>query len=187
MSKIVSWLKDVFCNIPTLEITPEKENEMIERIVEKISKYDLEIPTIFLGSGFQSTSTVLSHMVLPKLPEGMADTPNQRGEKGVGSNSARRPEGRFAQIRPTPFFPSFPDLFFPYFRSTGAIIGPSAADSQPCAGPQVPRDAERFREFGGCSTATVISMVEAAKTAPTRPNAKGGKRCPADKPSKQLC
>lgn len=69
MSKIVSWLKDVFCNIPTLEITPEKENEMIERIVEKISKYDLEIPTIFLGSGFQSTSTVLSHMVLlPMTP-----------------------------------------------------------------------------------------------------------------------
>jgi uncharacterized damage-inducible protein DinB len=52
-----------------LEITPEKENEMIERIVEKISKYDLEIPTIFLGSGFHSTSTVLSHMVLlPMTP-----------------------------------------------------------------------------------------------------------------------
>jgi hypothetical protein len=69
MSKVISWLKDIFCNIPTLELTPEKENEMIERLVEKISKYDLELPTIFLGSGFHSTSTVLSQMVLlPMTP-----------------------------------------------------------------------------------------------------------------------
>ena len=64
MSRFVSWLKDVFCNIPTLEITPEQEDEMIERIVEKITKYDMELPAIFLGSGFRSTSTVLSQMVL---------------------------------------------------------------------------------------------------------------------------
>jgi hypothetical protein len=69
MSKVISWLKDIFCNIPTFEITPEKEDEMIERIVEKVTKYDMEIPAIFLGSGFRSTSTVLSQMVLlPMTP-----------------------------------------------------------------------------------------------------------------------
>jgi hypothetical protein len=69
MSKIISKLKEIFCNIPTLEITPERETELIDKIAATISKHNLEIPTIFLGSGFQSTSTVLSQMLLlPMTP-----------------------------------------------------------------------------------------------------------------------
>lgn len=69
MSRFIDWLKDFFCNIPDFEITPERETELIENLVEKITKYDMELPAIFLGSGFQSTSTVLSHMVLvPMTP-----------------------------------------------------------------------------------------------------------------------
>jgi hypothetical protein len=56
MSRFIDWLKDFFCNIPDFEITPERETELIEDLVEKITKYDLE-----------STSTVLSHMVLVPL------------------------------------------------------------------------------------------------------------------------
>ena len=67
MSRFIDWLKDFFCNIPDFEITPERETELIENLVEKITKYDMELPAIFLGSGFQSTSTVLSHMVLVPL------------------------------------------------------------------------------------------------------------------------
>ena len=38
-------------------------------MAEMISKYDLEIPAIFLGSCFRSTSTVLSQMLLlPMTP-----------------------------------------------------------------------------------------------------------------------
>ena len=69
MSKIISKLKDIFCNIPTLEITPERETELIEKLAELVAKHNLEIPTIFLGSGFRSTSTVVSQMLLlPMTP-----------------------------------------------------------------------------------------------------------------------
>lgn len=69
MSKIISKLKEIFCNIPTLEITPERETELIDKIVATISKHNMELPTIFFGSGFQSTSTVLSQMLLlPMTP-----------------------------------------------------------------------------------------------------------------------
>ena len=67
MSGIISKLKEIFCNIPTLEITPERETELIDKIVELVSKHNLEIPTIFLGSGFRSTSTVVSQMLLLPL------------------------------------------------------------------------------------------------------------------------
>jgi len=59
----MSWLKKYF-KLPSLEISPEREQEIIEKIANAIVKYGLSLPTLFVGPAFVPTSTIFSHVVL---------------------------------------------------------------------------------------------------------------------------
>jgi len=59
----MSWLKKYF-TLPSLEIAPEREQEIIERVSRAILKYGLALPILFVGPAFVPTSTIFSHIVL---------------------------------------------------------------------------------------------------------------------------
>jgi len=50
--------------LPSFEIPPEKETELIEKLAKVISKYDMELPAIFLSSAFRPVSTIMSYTTL---------------------------------------------------------------------------------------------------------------------------
>lgn len=55
--------------IPTLEITPEREKEIIDKVTEKILQYRLEAPALLFLIPFQPISLIASQLtVLPFAP-----------------------------------------------------------------------------------------------------------------------
>ena len=63
MSKIKKVLSDIF-RMPKLEIDEEREAELIEKIAQRISKFDLELPAIFFGWGFWPMARIQSYLTL---------------------------------------------------------------------------------------------------------------------------
>jgi len=47
--------------LPSFEIPPEKETELIEKLAKTISKYEMELPAIFIGSAFRPVATIMSY------------------------------------------------------------------------------------------------------------------------------
>jgi len=67
LRKIGEVLKKVLSNVPSLDLDDKRENELIEKIAQAISKRDLEVPAIIFGSGYVPMSTFLSYTVLLPL------------------------------------------------------------------------------------------------------------------------
>lgn len=66
MVKIKKSLGDFF-NVNELEIDEARENELIEKIAQKISQFDLELPAIVLGYGFWPMAKIQSYLTLLPL------------------------------------------------------------------------------------------------------------------------
>jgi len=55
--------------LPPMELPPERENELIEKIARIISRYGMEGPAILMTSGFVPVSTIMSlTTLLPLAP-----------------------------------------------------------------------------------------------------------------------
>lgn len=68
MSKIKNFFKNFF-DVPSLEIPPEREQEIIEKIAQTSVRWGLEMPTMLIGSGLLAAGTIVSHTVLlPAAP-----------------------------------------------------------------------------------------------------------------------
>lgn len=68
MSKIRNFFKNFF-NVPSLDITPEREQAVIEKIAKATIRWGLEMPVLLVGSGFKITSTIISDTILlPWVP-----------------------------------------------------------------------------------------------------------------------
>jgi hypothetical protein len=50
--------------LPPMELPPEKENELIEKLVTTVGKYKMESAVILLASGFIPISTIVSQTTL---------------------------------------------------------------------------------------------------------------------------
>jgi hypothetical protein len=48
-------------NVPTFDISPEREKELVEKLAQIISRMDLEIPALMLMQGFYPIATVMSY------------------------------------------------------------------------------------------------------------------------------
>ncbi len=73
MSRVKSFFKNladkVGWNVPEIEITPEKSEEIIERIVDYAKQWDMEDMLILGTSWFQPMSAVVGYtVVLPWAP-----------------------------------------------------------------------------------------------------------------------
>jgi len=56
-------------SLPTLEITSEREDEIIEQFAEKIKQYGLEVPALLLFIPLQPLSPIASYLgLLPLAP-----------------------------------------------------------------------------------------------------------------------
>jgi len=67
LRKIWELFKKALSHVPSLDLDEERENELIEKIAQAISKRDLEVPAIILGVGYIPTSTFLSYTTLLPL------------------------------------------------------------------------------------------------------------------------
>jgi hypothetical protein len=63
MAKIKNSLTDFF-NIDDLEIDEARETELIEKIAQKVSQMNLELPAIVLGYGFWPMAKIQSYLTL---------------------------------------------------------------------------------------------------------------------------
>jgi hypothetical protein len=55
--------------LPTFEISPEREEEIINRVVETVRKSGMVLPASFFLYGFEPMSTIFSHMfMMPAVP-----------------------------------------------------------------------------------------------------------------------
>lgn len=68
-TRIWSWFKDVFSEHPTLELTPEKNEEIADKITELLIRLDMFAPTFILLNMFQPVSRLVSDLTfLPLAP-----------------------------------------------------------------------------------------------------------------------
>ena len=75
MSKIketFSRIRDFFSgffDIPSLEMSPEREDAVLNKIATAVSRYGMELPALFMGGAFVPISTIVSYTVLvPAAP-----------------------------------------------------------------------------------------------------------------------
>ncbi|MEM2921701.1 MAG: hypothetical protein QXF26_05220 [Candidatus Bathyarchaeia archaeon] len=69
LKKFGEILKKALNNVPSLDLDEERENQLIEKIAQAISKRDLETPAILFGVGYIPMSTFLSYTgLLPLAP-----------------------------------------------------------------------------------------------------------------------
>ena len=63
-------IKDFFgFELPSLEISPEREDEIIEKIVESVSKHGFVLPSLIVSQMLYPVSTLLVHTaILPAAP-----------------------------------------------------------------------------------------------------------------------
>ena len=68
--KLIEKIKDFFgFKLPSMEITSERRVEIIEKIVDTISKYDMLFPSSIVVAGLIPTSTIISQTAfLPFAP-----------------------------------------------------------------------------------------------------------------------
>ena len=59
----MSSLKKYF-RLPSLSISSEREDQIVEKIAGAIVKYGLSMPMVFIGPAFVPTSTIFSQIVL---------------------------------------------------------------------------------------------------------------------------
>ncbi len=67
IKEIFSRIKDFFVDIfelPSTEISPEREEEIIDKVAKAVSKFDMELPAMFMGNLFVPISTIVSQTVL---------------------------------------------------------------------------------------------------------------------------
>jgi hypothetical protein len=61
-------VKDFFgFQMPSLEISPERENEIIEKIAQFVSKIGMEWPVLLIGWGYVPVSTIMAQTTLLPL------------------------------------------------------------------------------------------------------------------------
>jgi len=61
-------IKDFFgFQMPSMEISPERENEIIEKTARFVSRLGMEWPAILIGSGYVPVSTILAQTTLLPL------------------------------------------------------------------------------------------------------------------------
>jgi len=63
MSRLRKFFEANF-DIPSFEISPEREEELIEKLARLISRIDMELPLQLLAWGFYPTATILSYTAL---------------------------------------------------------------------------------------------------------------------------
>jgi hypothetical protein len=63
-------IKDFFgFKLPSMEISPEREDEIIEKVVESVSKYGFVLPSLIVSHMLYPVSTLLVHTaILPAVP-----------------------------------------------------------------------------------------------------------------------
>ena len=62
---ILKKIKDFFgFEMPSLEITPERENEIIEKIARFVSKMGMEWPVELIGWGYVPVATIMTQTTL---------------------------------------------------------------------------------------------------------------------------
>ena len=64
MSRFKRFLLKSLEGVPSLTIDPEKEEELINKLTDTISKYDMELPAMLLLAPFAPLSTVLTQIYL---------------------------------------------------------------------------------------------------------------------------
>ena len=67
MSRLRMKLIEILKHVPPLDLDPEKEDELVEKLVQAISKSNLELPAILWGTGYVPMSTILSQTALLPL------------------------------------------------------------------------------------------------------------------------
>lgn len=70
LMKLIEKIKNFFgFQMPLMEITPERANEIIEKIVDTVSKYDMNLPASIVSAALFPSSTIISQtMILPLAP-----------------------------------------------------------------------------------------------------------------------
>ena len=54
--------------LPTFELTPEREEEIINKIIGAVQKSGMALPVSFFLAGLEPVSTILGHMAIPAAP-----------------------------------------------------------------------------------------------------------------------
>jgi hypothetical protein len=71
LKKVLSRIKDFFSDfidIPSSNLSPKREEEIINKIASVISRWDMEIPASLLGKLLVPTSSVISQIhVMPSV------------------------------------------------------------------------------------------------------------------------
>jgi hypothetical protein len=69
MSSIFSRIKKIFTfpDAPSFEMSPERVEEITDKIAFLVSKYDLEVPVLFLTKPLVPTSTIISQTIIAPL------------------------------------------------------------------------------------------------------------------------
>ena len=62
-SRIKDFFGDLF-ELPSTEISPEREEEIIDKVARAVSRFDMELPAMFMGNLFVPISTIVSQTVL---------------------------------------------------------------------------------------------------------------------------
>lgn len=62
-SRIKDFFGDLF-ELPSTEISPEREEVIIDKMARAVSRFDMEVPAMFMGNLFVPISTIVSQTVL---------------------------------------------------------------------------------------------------------------------------
>jgi len=63
LSRIREFFSDII-DIPSSNLSPEKEEEIINKLARLVSRWDMEIPALTMGRMFVPTSSVISQTVM---------------------------------------------------------------------------------------------------------------------------
>lgn len=67
LSRIKEFFSDII-DIPSSELSPEREEEIINKIAKVVSRWDMETPASMMGSMFVPTSSIISQIyVMPSV------------------------------------------------------------------------------------------------------------------------
>ena len=67
MTSLKQLLKNFFSEIPSLDLEPTQEDDLIENIARTVSKWNMELPVLLFGSGFEPASTIVTYTTLLPL------------------------------------------------------------------------------------------------------------------------
>lgn len=64
MSRFRKFLHDY---VPSFDIDPKREDEIIEKWAKRVSQFGMELPVELFAGGFQYTSTIFSQMLIAPI------------------------------------------------------------------------------------------------------------------------